>query len=44
MLLLYMNRERSSTDIHRNQIENLSEKMITYDEMKSLAEETFRAI
>ncbi|MFG1445739.1 MAG: kinase [Thermoplasmatales archaeon] len=44
LLLLYTNRERSSTEIHRDQIENSSEKMNVYDEMKKLADETLRAI
>ena len=44
LLLLYTNRERSSTDIHRDQIENSSEKMNVYDEMKKLADGTLKAI
>ena len=44
LLLLYTNRERSSTEIHRDQIINSSEKMDTYDKMKELAEVTFKAI
>ena len=44
LLLLYTNRERSSTDIHRDQIENLSEKMNVYDEMKKLVDGTLKAI
>ena len=44
LLLLYTNRDRSSTDIHRDQIENSSEKMNVYDEMKKLTDETFKAI
>ncbi len=44
LLLLYTDRERSSTEIHRDQILNSTEKMGTYDEMKKLAEVTFKAI
>ena len=44
LLLLYTNRERSSTEIHKDQIENSSEKMNVYDEMKKLADRTFKAI
>ena len=44
LLLLYTNRERSSTDIHRDQIENSHEKMNVYDEMKKLADGTLKAI
>ena len=44
LLLLYTNRERSSTEIHRDQIENSSEKMDVYDEMKKLADGTLKAI
>ena len=44
LLLLYTNRERSSTEIHRDQIENSSEKMNVYDEMKKLADRTLKAI
>ncbi len=44
LLLLYTNRERSSTEIHRDQIINSSERMDTYDKMKKLAEVTFKAI
>ena len=44
LLLLYTNRERSSTEIHRDQIENSSEKMNVYDEMKKLANGTLKAI
>lgn len=44
LLLLYTNRERSSTEIHRDQISNSSERMETYDKMKNLAEVTFKAI
>ena len=44
LLLLYTNRERSSTEIHKDQIENSHEKMNVYDEMKKLADETLKAI
>ena len=44
LLLLYTNRERSSTDIHRDQIENSHEKMNVYDEMKKLVDGTLKAI
>ena len=44
LLLLYTNRERSSTEIHRDQIENSYEKMNVYDEMKKLADGTLKAI
>ena len=44
LLLLYTNRERSSTEIHKDQIENSSEKMNVYDEMKKLTEGTLNAI
>jgi len=44
LLLLYTNRERSSTEIHRDQIENSSEKMNVYDEMKKLTDGTLKAI
>ena len=44
LLLLYTNRERSSTEIHRDQIENSSEKMNLYDEMKKLTDGTLKAI
>ncbi|MCW6159347.1 MAG: kinase [Thermoplasmatales archaeon] len=44
LLLLYTDRERSSTEIHKDQILNSTEKMKTYDEMKKLAEVTFKAI
>ena len=44
LLFLYTNRERSSTEIHKDQIENSSEKMNVYDEMKKLADGTLKAI
>ena len=44
LLLLYTGRERSSTEIHRDQIENSAKKMETYDEMKELAAVMFKAI
>ena len=44
LLLLYTNVERSSTEIHRDQIVNSALKMDTYDEMKKLAELAFKAI
>ena len=44
LLLLYTNVERSSTEIHRDQIANSAQKMETYDEMKKLAELAFKAI
>ena len=44
LLLLYTNRERSSPEIHKDQIENSSEKMNVYDEMKKLADGTLKAI
>ena len=44
LLLLYTNRERSSTEIHKDQIENSSEKMNVYDEMKKLTDGTLKAI
>ena len=44
LLLLYTNRERSSTEIHRDQIENSPEKMNVYDEMKKLTDGTLKAI
>ena len=44
LLLLYTNRERSSTEIHKDQIENSPEKMNVYDEMKKLADGTLKAI
>ena len=44
LLLLYTNREKSSTEIHRDQIENSSEKMNVYDEMKKLTDGTLKAI
>ena len=44
LLLLFTNVERSSTEIHRDQIVNSALKMDTYDEMKKLAELAFRAI
>ncbi len=44
LLLLYTNRERSSTEIHKDQIENSSDKMNVYDEMKKLADGTLKAI
>ncbi len=44
LLLLYTNRERSSTEIHRDQIVNSAQKMETYDEMKKLAELAFMAV
>ena len=44
LLLLYTNRERSSTEIHKDQIENSSERMNVYDEMKKLADGTLKAI
>ena len=44
LLLLYTNRERSSTEIHKDQIENSSHKMNVYDEMKKLADGAFKAI
>ena len=44
LLLLYTDRERSSTEIHKDQILNSTEKMETYDQMKKLAEVTFKAI
>ena len=44
LLLLYTNRERSSTEIHRDQIENSHEKMNVYDEMKKLTDDVLKAI
>jgi D-glycero-alpha-D-manno-heptose-7-phosphate kinase len=44
LLLLYTNRERSSAEIHTDQIANSDGKMEIYDEMRSLAEGTFRAL
>ncbi len=44
LLLLYTNRERSSAEIHNDQIANSDGKMEIYDEMRSLAEGTFRAL
>ena len=44
LLLLYTNRERSSTEIHKDQIENSSEKMNVYDEMRKLTDGTLKAI
>ena len=44
LLLLYTNRERSSTEIHKDQIENSPEKMNVYDEMKKLTDGTLKAI
>ena len=44
LLLLYSNRERSSTEIHKDQIENSPEKMNVYDEMKKLTDGTLKAI
>ena len=44
LLLLYTKRERSSTEIYRDQIENSSEKMNVYDEMKKLTDGTLKAI
>ena len=43
-LLLYMGKERDSTDIHRDQISNSEYNMHAYDQMKALAEETPKAI
>ena len=44
LLLLYTNRERNSTEIHRDQIENSHEKMNVYDEMKKLTDDVLKAI
>jgi len=44
LLLLYMGRERNSSDIHREQIVNSGNMMDVYDEMRDLAEHAFRAI
>ena len=44
LLLLYMGKERDSTDIHRDQISNSEDNMHAYDKMKALAEETPKAI
>ena len=44
LLLLYLGRERNSTDIHRDQINGSEGKMGIYDKMKELAEETPKAI
>ena len=44
LLLLYTNRERSSTEIHKDQIENLSERMNVYDEIKKLTDGALKAI
>ncbi len=41
LLLLYTNRERSSTDIHRVQAGNVSRKLESYHMMKGLAFEMF---
>lgn len=44
LLLLYLDKERSSSDIHRDQIKNSDGKMDVYDRMRDLTEETFNAI
>ncbi len=44
LLLLYMGRERASTEIHKDQINNSEGKMDVYDKMKVLVEETSKAI
>lgn len=43
-LLLYMGKERDSTDIHMDQISNSEDNMHAYDKMKALAEEAPKAI
>ena len=44
LLLLYLGRERDSTDIHRDQIKSSNGKMEIYDKMRGLAEETHKAV
>ena len=44
LLLLYLGRERNSTDIHRDQINNSSGKMDIYDKMKDLVKEVPKTI
>ena len=44
LLLLYTGRERKSTEVHNDQINNSGDKMDVYDKMKGLTEETFRAV
>ena len=41
--LLYLGRERNSTDIHRDQINGLDGKIDIYDRMKELSEEACKA-
>ena len=43
LLLIYTGRERKSSEIHNDQIDNSGDKMDVYDNMKGLTEETFRA-
>jgi D-glycero-alpha-D-manno-heptose-7-phosphate kinase len=44
LLLLYTGRERNSTGIHKDQIENSGRMMDVYDEMRDLADRAFTAI
>lgn len=44
LLLLYLDRERSSSEIHKDQVNNSEGKMDVYDRMKGLTDETFNAI
>ncbi len=44
LLLFYTGRERSSTDIHRNQARDVEVKVSSYDRMKDLAYQTFQAM
>ena len=44
LLLLYTGRERSSSDIHSEQIRNMDGMIDIYDKMRDLAEKAFRAI
>ncbi len=44
LLLLYTGKERNSSEIHRDQMDNSTNKMEYYDEMRNIAEETFTAV
>ncbi len=44
LLLFYTGRERSSTDIHRNQAKGVEMKVSSYDRMKDIAYRAFQAM
>ncbi|MEM0128437.1 MAG: kinase [Thermoplasmatales archaeon] len=44
LLLLYTGKERSSSEIHSEQIENSADKLDVYDRMRELTQDAFKAI